>query len=90
MSSKNNVLEEEPTVRRIINDEQVSDNYEDENEDYEEDSDNNSIEEVPSSLYFDLVSYAKDLGIPIAEYLTANTIDNKPNIIRQFIIHIYM
>jgi hypothetical protein len=74
MSSKNNVLEEEPTVRRIINEESTYEEYiEDEDEEYEED--NNSVEEVPACLYFDLVSYTKDLGIPIAEYLTSNTID---------------
>ena len=73
MSSKNNVLEEEPTVHKIINEEPHIHN---DNEEYnEDDSDNNSVEEVPNCLYFDLVSYTKDIGIPIAEYLTANTID---------------
>jgi len=76
MSFQNNILEDEPTVRRIINDEpdtQGADNYEDDDE-YEDNSDNNSVEEVPDSLYIDLVTYVKDLGIPIAEYLTADTI----------------
>jgi hypothetical protein len=70
------MLEDEPTVRRIISEEpdtQGTDNYEDDDE-YEDNSDNNSVEEVPDSLYIDLVTYVKDLGIPIAEYLTADTI----------------
>ena len=79
MSSKNNVLEEEPTVHKIINEEPHIHNDNDndnDNEEYnEDDSDNNSVEEVPNCLYFDLVSYTKDIGIPIAEYLTANTLD---------------
>lgn len=76
MSIQNNILEDEPNIRKIIIEDSApyeEDNYEDEDD---TEDDNISIEEAPNSLYFDLVSYIKDLGIPIAEYLTTNTIQD--------------